>query len=52
MAYVEDFFVWVEQRRLFIINNRSKFQCPVAYNKAYRAMQNLYANCMGKAKTL
>ena len=36
---------------LFIIRNRWKFQCGDADNKAYRAMQSLYANCMGKSKT-
>ena len=35
-----------------VINNRWKFQCCATENKAYRAMQGLYANCMVKAKTL
>ena len=30
----------VEQWRLSIINNRWKFQCNAANNKAYRAMQS------------
>ena len=34
-----------------IMYNRSKFQCH-APDKAYRAMQSLYANCMVKAETL
>ena len=35
---------------LVIINNRCKFQCHVADNKAYRAVQSLYVNCKVKAE--
>ena len=32
------------------MNTRCKVQCRAADNKAYRAMQNLNAKCIAKAK--
>ena len=37
---------------LVVMNNRQKFQCYVAENKVYRAVQSLHVNCKLKAEFL
>ena len=53
-AQFNDFFLIfkLEQQCLVIMNNRWKYQCRTADNKAYRLMQSLYANCMLKTEIL
>ena len=53
MAYAKDIFDFLNKSVKHIHNKSSlKIRCRATNNKAYRAMQSRYANCMVKAKTL